>query len=153
MRLLVPAARSHGQLLAARVQGRLAAALVAAPPFAYPLSAPGLAARVRCVLGQGLPVARRWGCVFRALDALHPREPHWYLGTLGVDPEVQGRGVGSALLAAWLAGADRDGLPAYLETDRERNVGFYARAGFELAGETQVLGVRIWRMWRQARPH
>jgi GNAT superfamily N-acetyltransferase len=32
--------------------------------------------------------------------SLHPEEPHWYLPWIGVRPEAQGRGVGSALLAA-----------------------------------------------------
>lgn len=151
MRALLPAARAAGTLLAVRASGALAGVLVAAPPFAYPLPAPPPRERLRCLLGQGARVASRWARVFRALDALHPREPHWYLGLLGVDPPVQRRGLGSALLAAWLAQADRDGLPAYLETDRHENVRFYARAGFDVAGEARVRGVRIWRMWRPAR--
>src|ERR1700683_155454 len=32
------------------------------------------------------------------VDALHPKEPHWYLATLGTEPARQGTGRGSALL-------------------------------------------------------
>ena len=84
------------------------------------------------------------------LQEHHPLEPSWYLGTLGVDPALHGRGVGTALLARWLEGVDREKSAAYLETDLHVNVGFYGRAGFELEGEVEVLGIPIWRMWRPA---
>jgi GNAT superfamily N-acetyltransferase len=95
-------------------------------------------------------VTRRWAAVFRALDALHPREPHWYLATLGVDPDAQGEGIGGALASSLLEWADRDALPAYLETDRPENVSFYERLGFRVEQEVEVLGAPIWRMLRPA---
>lgn len=148
MRVLLPVAQARGLVLAAKVDGRLAGALVAATPFGYPLPAPAPAARIRCLLGQGWSVARRWGRVFEALHAVHPLEPMGYLGTLGVDPALQARGVGTALLNRWLAGLDRKAIGAYLETDRVENLAFYRRAGFEVVGETRVQGVVIWRMQR-----
>ena len=153
MRSLVPVARDHGELLVARIDGRLAGALIATPPDAYPLPTPPLLSRLRCIFGQGWRVARRWHEVFEALDALHPVEPHWYLGTLGVAPELESRGIGTALLGAWLEDADRDEMTAYLETDRVENVGFYKRAGFAIRGETEVLGARVWCMDRKPRVH
>jgi GNAT superfamily N-acetyltransferase len=160
---LLPSAQRHGLVLVAHgggglagVQvahggGAVAGVLVAVPPYAYPLPPPPPLQRLRALLAQGLGVARRWAEVFQALDAVHPSQPHWYLGTLGVDPARQGRGVGRALLASWLSRVDAEQLPAYLETDREGNVAFYARAGFHVVGETSVLGVRVWPMWRPAR--
>jgi GNAT superfamily N-acetyltransferase len=106
--------------------------------------------RIRCLLGQGWRVATRWGQVFDALQAHHPHEPSWYLGSLGVDPAAQGRGVGAALLGRWLERVDRERSAAYLETDVLANVRFYGRAGFDLEGEGEVLGTPIWRMWRPA---
>ena len=147
---LLPVAQARGQVLAARLEGRLAGALVATNPYGYPLPAPPLLARFRCFWGQGWRVARRWARVFESLAALHPLEPLGYLGTLGVDPSLQGRGVGRALLGRWLAGLDREATGAYLETDRCENVAFYQRSGFRVLGETQVLGARIWRMRRPA---
>lgn len=64
----------------------------------------------------------------------HPHEPHWYLSMLGVDPAVQGKGYGSALLKAGLARADAEGLPAYLESSNPKNVPLYERFGFEVMG-------------------
>jgi GNAT superfamily N-acetyltransferase len=151
MQALVPVAQAHGRVLVLRRGGRPVAALVAAAPGLPRLPPPPLWARLRCLLGQGLRVARRWSVVFEAVAALQPPEPHAYLGPLGVEPALQGRGLGSALLAHWLADTDRQGLPAYLETDARGNLGFYARAGFGVAGEVSILGVRVWRMRRPAR--
>lgn len=82
-----------------------------------------------------------------------PRQPHWYLATLGTAPERQGRGVGSTLLATVLDRLDEEGLPAYLESSKERNVAFYARHRFEVVRELVVPhgGPRLWLMWREPR--
>ena len=69
------------------------------------------------------------------IDALHPKEPHWYLATLGTEPDRQGQGIGSALLRPVLARVDEEGVPAYLESSKERNVPLYARFGFEVIDE------------------
>ena len=148
MRALLPVAVRHGRVLVASSKGVVTAALVASPPGALPLPPPAAVPRLRCWLGQGWRVARRWGDVFEALEALHPLDSHWYLGTLGVDPPLQGRGVGMALLERWLVGVDDDAASAYLETDTAGNVSFYQRAGFAVEGETLILGVRIWLMRR-----
>jgi GNAT superfamily N-acetyltransferase len=88
----------------------------------------------------------------RLLDELarrHPREPHWYLPVLGTAPAHQGRGLGSALLAPVLARADREGLPAYLESSKAKNVPFYRRHGFEVVGSIRVPGgPELWPMLR-----
>ncbi len=88
------------------------------------------------------------------VDARHPRQPHWYLATLGTEPTRQGTGVGSALLASVLARVDDEGMPAYLESSKERNVPLYARFGFEVVEELHPSrgGPTMWCMWRDARP-
>ncbi|HEY5624930.1 MAG TPA: GNAT family N-acetyltransferase, partial [Dehalococcoidia bacterium] len=50
----------------------------------------------------------------RQMEELHKRDvpkEHWYLMVLGVEPERQGQGLGSALIDPGLARADRDRLP------------------------------------------
>jgi len=150
LRSLLPVAHAHGRVRVLRAGGELAAVLIAVAPGAHPLPPASLAARLRCLFGQGLRVARRWAEVFEAMAKLHPPEPHWYLGTLGVEPRQQGRGIGGALLADWLAEVDREPSCAYLETDRPESVAFYERAGFVALGETRIFSVRIWRMRRRA---
>ena len=65
----------------------------------------------------------------------HVPTPHYYLSALGVEPDLQGTGIGSALIAPTLAAADRGGMPAYLETATARNVLLYERHGFDVVEE------------------
>jgi len=79
--------------------------------------------------------------------------PHWYLQVLGVEPALQGQGIGGRLLQPVLARADAAGLPCYLETESERNVTFYRRHGFEVLTEGPAPGhdVMLWTMARTPR--
>ncbi len=83
----------------------------------------------------------------------HPRQPpHWYLAVLGTDPASQGSGLGSAVLEPVLALCDGDGVGAYLESSKERNIAFYARHGFRVTGELRLpRGPTMWAMWREPR--
>ncbi|HZU74949.1 MAG TPA: GNAT family N-acetyltransferase [Acidimicrobiales bacterium] len=73
-----------------------------------------------------------------AIERAHPRHRHWYLALLAVDPLVQHRGIGTALLQPGLDRADQDGVPAYLETQKPENVVWYGRSGFRQTGEFRV---------------
>jgi ribosomal protein S18 acetylase RimI-like enzyme len=79
-------------------------------------------------------------------------EPHWYLLIVGVDPELQGRGLGSALIKEGLARADESNSPCYLDTSEERNLAFYQREGFEVVGTAPLGkgGPPGWAMRRKA---
>jgi ribosomal protein S18 acetylase RimI-like enzyme len=76
--------------------------------------------------------------VFEAMESYHPKEPHWYLPLIGVDPAAQGQGLGSALMRHALERIDADRLPAYLESSNPRNIPLYQRHGFEILGTIQV---------------
>jgi ribosomal protein S18 acetylase RimI-like enzyme len=85
------------------------------------------------------------------LEAGHPREPpHYYLPFIGVDPEWQGRGLGSALLAPILEHCDRERVPAFLEPSTPRNRALYERHGFVVTEEFRLgrTAPPQWRMWR-----
>ncbi len=75
--------------------------------------------------------------LFAEMGKYHPHEPHWYLPLIGVDPLHQGKGIGDALMAHAVARADREGIPAYLESSNPRNISLYRRHGFEPLGEIQ----------------
>ncbi len=106
-----------------------------------------LPAILRIVSPRWVPTRLRG---FNQIEHRHPREPpHWYLSTLGTDPDQQGRGLGSALLADQLARCDADALPAYLESSKQRNVPFYERHGFVVTETFDLAdGPRLWLMWR-----
>jgi len=72
------------------------------------------------------------------MDKFHPKEPHWYLPMIGVDPTQQNKGYGAMLMKHALAVCDREGLPAYLESSNPRNITLYLRHGFEIAGTIQA---------------
>lgn len=78
-------------------------------------------------------------------------QPHWYLIALGVEPDVQGRGLGSLLLEPVLSRADRDGTECYLETFSEKSRDFYYKFGFEVIEKHQVPqeGPLFWSMCRK----
>ena len=78
---------------------------------------------------------------------------HWYLWVIGVEPARQGQGVGGMLMQPVLARADADSLPCYLETNKETNVPFYRKHGFEVVSEGEVpkRGLRVWGMLREPR--
>ena len=91
-------------------------------------------------LGSGAALGRdipRMIAMGRAVSAARPRMPHWYLQLLGVEPDAQGTGVGSALVREHLATVDAQGMPAYLETTTD-NLRFYGRLGFEVTGEINI---------------
>jgi ribosomal protein S18 acetylase RimI-like enzyme len=97
--------------------------------------------------------AKRYGPqIFEKMDSYHPKEPHWYLPLLGVDPLYHGKGYGSTLLQHALVKCDQDNTYAYLESSNPRNIPLYERHGFELLGTIQFdTSPSIFPMLRQPR--
>jgi GNAT superfamily N-acetyltransferase len=96
---------------------------------------------------------RRGLRLMHRLQAEHPEEPHYYLNLVGVEPSLQGGGIGSSLIRAGLDRADAAGLGAYLETAQPRNVPLYERHGFRTSKlvEFGQSSPQCWLMWRP--PH
>ncbi|GHD26621.1 N-acetyltransferase [Nocardiopsis kunsanensis] len=86
-----------------------------------------------------------------AMEPHRPQGPAWFLGTVGVRPSAQGRGLGRAVIEPGLAAADAEGLPAFLETSTEGNVRVYEALGFEITAEYDLPGggPRTWAMLRR----
>jgi GNAT superfamily N-acetyltransferase len=94
----------------------------------------------------------RTGEIMDLLAWHHPSEPHHYLNFLGVIPDRQGAGIGSALLRSVLDDADLRGEAAYLEATSPGNRAFCERHGFVVVDELRTGDCPpLWAMWRQ--PH
>jgi GNAT superfamily N-acetyltransferase len=101
------------------------------------------------VFGRRLPLALRSRL---RMERKHPRRPsHTYLAVMGVAPEWQGKGLGTALMRPGLESLDADGRAAYLEASTPRSRELYRRNGFEVTGEFDLPsdGPPIWQMWRE----
>jgi ribosomal protein S18 acetylase RimI-like enzyme len=77
---------------------------------------------------------------------------HWYLQTIGVAPESQGKGYATNLIRSMLVRTDSEHLPCYLETMDEINVRIYEHFGFKVIEESAVpkTGLTNWAMLREA---
>ena len=80
------------------------------------------------------------------------REDHWHLGPVAVDAHLQGTGIGSALMTEYCAQIDQTHGVGYLETDKEANIRFYEKFGFQIIAQSTVLDIPNWFMRRPAQP-
>jgi GNAT superfamily N-acetyltransferase len=131
--------------------GALVGGCLVLPPGRWqtPLSMDGRTAlRWLWALGTKLP---RASCFVRAVEGHHLVEPHYYVRWIGIKPELQGHGLGSALMAPALDRCDREGLPAYIEASTERSAALYGRLGFVPVASPQ-LSEDLPRIWPMRRP-
>ena len=56
----------------------------------------------------------------------------WYLYNLSIKKDAQGKGIASKLMRPMLGFCDDERMVAYLETNKEANVGLYRHYGFDL---------------------
>jgi ribosomal protein S18 acetylase RimI-like enzyme len=101
-------------------------------------------------VGWSYQKVQRLQAYVHATDAVHPKEPHYYLFAIGVDPLAQGKGCAGDMMRGFLAKADAEGVPCYLESSNPKNTAMYEHLGFvnkgriEMGeGAPQLLG-----MWR-----
>lgn len=115
------------------------------PPETYPPSPfSQLFILIQGVLRKGLYGVGGWLKWNQSIQRLHPKEPHFYLEFIGVDPPFQRKGVGSLILSHIVRMADHATMSCYLETANPVNLPFYHRFGFKLFREEKIIGVPIW---------
>lgn len=157
MGAMVAMNRPHGLLFTLEHPGAIQAAVAVHVPGAYKEIYRHL---VRYLLEPttwragrpSLPFLVRAVRLLATIDRLHPKDPHYYVQCLGVDPDRQGKGLGGRLLDSVLTMARRDRMPTYLETSNPDNLIFYRRFGFEVLSEVALSGdyPPVWTMLRSA---
>lgn len=82
----------------------------------------------------------RYEAMWEWIASMLPDEPFWYLDHLAVSSDRRRAGLGTSLIEHGLAFADHDDVPAFLETARPENVGYYERRGFRVVADEDVAG-------------
>jgi ribosomal protein S18 acetylase RimI-like enzyme len=129
--------------------GKGGGAALWAPPGQAPVDekhADEFTLRLEQVVGAD---AERFFKVAGLIDEHHPHGSYYYLQFMGVEPECQRRGIGSALLDNVLGRCDREGARAYLNATSPQNKRLYERHGFRATAEfAPAGGPPLWAMWR-----
>jgi hypothetical protein len=150
-------AEPFNEVWVARDDDKIAAAACWLPPEGYPRGF----RRDMMTMVRGTPAFSRAGrripASLRLLaetdKAHHEVEtPHMYLAILGSEPLYRGAGAASAVLQPVLNRCDEQGMAAYLETQKESNLAYYARHAFDVVQKLEVKGVPpIWTLLRKPR--
>ena len=142
--IFVEHAVDHGRV---EVTGDLSAAAVWFPGEDVP-APPDYETRVAAACG---PYLDRFLILDEQFAAHHPHGTHHHLAFLAVQPDRQGTGIGSVLMAQHHRRLDEAGTPGYLEASSARARDLYLRHGYHLLGEPFYLpdGPPFWPMWRE----
>jgi ribosomal protein S18 acetylase RimI-like enzyme len=127
---------AHISALAAEIDGHVVGALTYTDsPRCSAMSAGRMLRFVRIAGPRIFRAMRMLGRIERA----HPKTTHRHLPTIGVDPALQGRGIGRRLMEEFDRRCDAAGVEAYLETirwadaTRPSHERFYGRLGYAVA--------------------
>jgi GNAT superfamily N-acetyltransferase len=137
----------------AYIDGAVAGVAMWIPPGKWPYPASIQARQLFGAIRSFLPDFSsfvRAGRILRSVELSHPKRPQWYLQLLMVDPALQRQGIGALLQNPTLSVCDTEGLPAWLETQKEENLAYYARFGFEVVKEHRPIddGPAMWSLSR-----
>jgi GNAT superfamily N-acetyltransferase len=142
----------RGLVLGAVLSNRLVGICgMARPGFCQPRTIEKTKVFPAAVVGNPITTPLRILNWVREWARREPCEPHWHLGPVAVEPSLQGRGIGTAMLNAFCAIVDGTDAHAYLETDKYENVRFYEHFGFRVVESAEVVGVPNWFMCRPRR--
>jgi ribosomal protein S18 acetylase RimI-like enzyme len=152
LRAMIEQDAVHRTVFGYAKEGALCGVLSALPPGSWPVT---LRDYVRAAAASGrmpLPTLR----VLKSLrtqyilDGKHPKQNHWYVHALGVEPSQQRTGGGRALLTHVLELADAASVPTHLETAKRTNVSYYERFGFRVIEELATVpgAPPLWTMTR-----
>ncbi len=149
---LAEATLRHGSVHVVDDGDSIAGASLSFAPGRFPMPVRAFAFLAYGPIAAGPRAALRYALADAWMHRMHLEEPHYYLFVLGVDPAMQGRGVGGALLRRISSAADRASVPCYLETDTEDNVRLYRHYGYEVTRDDRSRLLDNLRFWTMQRP-
>ncbi|MEB3216643.1 MAG: GNAT family N-acetyltransferase [Nostocales cyanobacterium 94392] len=87
---------------------------------------------------------------FNLKNVNKPSSPHFYINALGVHPQSQGKGIGSALLSQihQMSEQHSDSHGVALDTQTSNNVGYYQRFGYNVSTTAKLENVENWFLFR-----
>jgi ribosomal protein S18 acetylase RimI-like enzyme len=101
---------------------------------------------LKTLLAWGQASMKRLDTISTEVDSIrlaNVSEPHYYIMQIAVNPLLQGKGYGRALLTHILDRCDSENRPCYLETFKSVNVEIYKHFGFHLAEQRPVPGSEL----------
>ena len=110
---------------------------------------------LRIIFGFGRYGGFRMKGLGEHIDTVHQRLTpfkHWFLQTIGVTTQFQGKGYAGKLIRPKLSMIEKEGLPCYLETLDEQNVSLYEHFGFKVVDKSNIPETSLtnWAMLREA---
>ncbi len=80
-----------------------------------------------------------------------PSSPHFYINILAVNPQNQGKGIGSAILSHihQMSEQHSDSHGVALDTQTQQNVDYYQRFGYRVSATAELENVKNWFMFRR----
>lgn len=98
------------------------------------------------LLPRAAPIFSR----FEAMQKQYAPDPHYYLQTISVSPDAQGRGLASKLIKPFLEKALAENRSVYTETMTPSNVGLYEHYGFRVMEEYSVpkTDLKMWAFYK-----
>jgi len=96
---------------------------------------------------------KRYGDYSGEIHHRNAQLPHWYLLSIGISKNNQGRGYANTLMKPMLQYFDKNRQSCYLETHNPKNVAFYERYGFKVVeiGKLPKSEKTHWAMYREAK--
>lgn len=135
-------AHPHGMVWTVKDRSAAAAFIPADVPV------PPVAGRIAELHGNRLPALTEADQLLEG----HRPDHDWVLATVGVAPQSQGRGLGSAVVMAGLSYIDEQDGSCLVETSDPNNLPFYSGLGFETVDVVKTAGPFVWIMLRPAGP-
>ncbi|MEM1283276.1 MAG: GNAT family N-acetyltransferase [Chlamydiota bacterium] len=149
------ASEGNGLLLGAFVEGALQGVASIAPPqndkndHNFESTPTALEQKLAAAIGEEALI--RLEAYSNLKKENKPSSPHFYINILAVNPQNQGKGIGSAILSHihQMSEQDSDSHGVALDTQTQQNVDYYQRFGYRVSATAELENVKSWFMFRR----